>query len=81
MRQTLEQQSTVLPGGGDLDVAAPAPAAGGLGLCLLFVRQGKLIGQKAFHWQGLTPEDGPEAVAAALMQFYGPGRLVPPLVP
>ncbi len=80
VRQTLEQQSTVLPGGGDLDVAAPAPAAGGLGLCLLFVRQGKLIGQKAFHWQGLTPEDGPEAVAAALMQFYGPGRLVPPLV-
>lgn len=80
VRRTLEQQATVLPGGGDLDVAAPAPASGGLGLCLLFVRQGRLTGQKSFHWQGLTPEDGPETVSASLMQFYGPGRLIPPLV-
>lgn len=80
VRQTLERQATVLPGGGDLDAAAVAPAGGGLGLCLLFVRQGRLIGQKTFHWQGLSSEDGPEAVAAALAQFYGPGRLVPPLV-
>jgi len=80
VRQTLEQQATVLPGGEDLDAAAVARAGDGLGLCLLFVRQGRLIGQKTFHWQGLEAEDGPEAVAAALMQFYGPGRLLPPLI-
>ncbi|EPR37415.1 UvrABC system protein C [Desulfovibrio sp. X2] len=80
VRRTLERQATVLPGGGDLDAAAVAPAAGGLGLCLLFVRQGRMIGQKTFFWPDLGPEDGPEAVAAALVQFYGPERLIPGLV-
>lgn len=80
VRTTLERQATVIPGGGDMDVANVAASEGGLGLSLLFVREGRLIGQKSFFWAGRDSEDGQEAVAAALVQFYGPRRLIPPTV-
>ena len=52
----------------------------GLGLGLLFVRQGRLLDQKQFFWPGLTLDEGPEVVESFIGQFYGPGRFIPPLI-
>ncbi|WP_279388698.1 excinuclease ABC subunit UvrC [Pseudodesulfovibrio tunisiensis] len=80
IRKTVERQVVVLPGGRDLDVAATAVAENGLGLGLLFIRQGRLLDQKHFFWPGLSLEDGPEVVSSFLAQFYASGKLVPPRI-
>ncbi|CAM2060808.1 UvrABC system protein C [Desulfovibrionales bacterium] len=77
---TVEQQAVILPGSGDLDVAAVAEADGGLGLGLLFVRQGRLLDKRTFFWPGFTLEAGPEALFGFLAQFYGSGRFIPPRI-
>lgn len=69
--RTVERQSVVLPEGGDMDVAGVAPVRDGLGLGLLFVREGKLVDGRTFFWPGLTLEDGPELVWSFLSQYYG----------
>lgn len=68
--RTVERQSVVLPEGGDMDVAGVAPVRDGLGLGLLFVREGKLVDGRTFFWAGLTLEDGPELVWSFLSQYY-----------
>ncbi|NJB67300.1 excinuclease ABC subunit C [Desulfobaculum xiamenense] len=74
---TVERQSVVLGTRTDLDVVAVAETSGGLGLALLFIRQGRLIGCKSFFWSGLGLEEGPEAVAGFLTQFYSRSRFIP----
>lgn len=69
--RTVERQSVVLPEGGDMDVAGVAPVRDGLGLGLLFVREGKLVDGRTFFWPALTLEDGPELVWSFLSQYYG----------
>lgn len=68
---TVEQQSVVLPEGGDMDVAGIVPVKDGLGLGLLFVREGKLMDARTFFWAGLTLEDGPELMGTFMTQYYG----------
>lgn len=80
VEQTVERQVAVLPDGKDLDVAAMAETAGGLGLGLLFIRQGKLLDEKHFFWPGLTLEEGPEALRSFLIQFYTKGKFLPPRI-
>jgi excinuclease ABC subunit C len=80
VRQTLERQAAVLPGGADQDVLALVQTPAGLALGLIFVRQGRVIGRKAFTWPGLDLSEGPEVVVSFLPQFYGPGRLIPPRI-
>lgn len=77
VEQTVESQAAVLPGGGDLDVIGFSETSGGLGLGVLFVRQGRLIDKKSFFWSGLGLEDAPQELLGFLSQFYGPGRFVP----
>jgi excinuclease ABC subunit C len=77
VRKTVERQSVVVPGGADLDVAALVEIQKGLGLGLLFVRQGRLVGQKSFSWLGVSWEDGEEVLASFLGQFYDPGKFIP----
>jgi excinuclease ABC subunit C len=74
---TLEGQASVLRDSLDRDVLALAQLPEGLGLGMLFVRGGKLLEQKTFHWSGLDMEEAPEALEAFLAQFYGFGRYIP----
>lgn len=77
LRATVERQAAVLPGGDDLDVAALAASDQGLALAVLFVRQGRLLDKSAFFWPGLGLEEGPEALASFLGQFYWGTRFIP----
>jgi len=77
LRATVERQAAVLPGGNDLDVVALAASDQGLALAVLFVRQGRLLDKAAFFWPGLGLEEGPEALASFLGQFYWGTRFIP----
>lgn len=77
VQRTLEKQVAVLPGDQDMDVVNLAGVEEGLGLGLLFVRQGRLLDKKNFFFPGLALEDGPEVLENFLTQFYGPGSYVP----
>lgn len=74
---TVERQAVVLREGMELDALAVAEAADGLGLAVLFVRQGRLLDSRTFHWPGLGLDDAPEAVAGFLTQFYWATRFIP----
>lgn len=80
VESTVERQSVVLPEGGDMDVTGIVPVPGGLGLGLLFVREGRLVDGRTFFWAGLELEDAPELLRSFLGQFYGPGSSVPPRI-
>ncbi|WP_419784811.1 excinuclease ABC subunit UvrC [Pseudodesulfovibrio sp.] len=80
VRQTVEGQVAVIHDNRDRDVVGLSETEAGLGLGLLFIRQGRLLDQQSFFWPGLTLEEGPEAIASFLAQFYGPGRFIPPLI-
>lgn len=71
VESTVERQSVVLPEGGDMDVAGIVPVKDGLGLGLLFVREGKLMDARSFFWSGLSLEDAPELLWTFLTQYYG----------
>ncbi|TVM36525.1 excinuclease ABC subunit UvrC [Oceanidesulfovibrio marinus] len=77
VQRTLEKQVAVLPGEQDMDVVNLAGVEEGLGLGLLFVRQGRLLDKKNFFFPGLSLEDGPEVLENFLTQFYAPGSFVP----
>ena len=92
-RQTLEKQSAVIPGAGNMDVLAlaeihrdkktSAEDGGGedcLGLGILFVRQGQVLGAKTFYWPGLSLAEGPEVLLAFMSQFYETATLIPPRI-
>ncbi len=93
VEQTLEQQTVVLPDGGDMDVLGLAAVsgdeaggesandagerAGGLALGVLFVRKGRLLDKRGFFWPGLSLEDGREVLEGFLGQYYGQERFIP----
>ncbi len=80
VRRTVERQTVVLPEERDMDVLALAHSDKGLSLGLLFIRQGRLLGQKSFHFPGLEMEEGPEVVTSFLAQYYTPSRFIPPRI-
>ncbi|WP_196610798.1 excinuclease ABC subunit UvrC, partial [Nitratidesulfovibrio oxamicus] len=77
VERTVERQAAVLPGGGDLDVVGIVDTGGGLGLGVLFVRQGTVLDGRAFLWPGLGFEEAPELLLSFLGQFYGPHSAIP----
>ncbi|OIQ51961.1 UvrABC system protein C [Pseudodesulfovibrio hydrargyri] len=77
VKKTVEGQAAVIHDNRDRDVVGIAENGQGLGLGLLFVRQGRLLDQKQFFWPGLTLEEGPEVVESFIGQFYGVGRFIP----
>ena len=77
VKKTVEGQAAVIHDNRDRDIVGIAENAQGLGLGLLFVRQGRLLDQKQFFWPGLTLEEGPEVVDSFIGQFYGVGRFIP----
>ncbi|MDR0466042.1 MAG: excinuclease ABC subunit UvrC [Deltaproteobacteria bacterium] len=80
VRKTLEHQAVVLPGGGDLDALGLAHAENGLGLGVLFVRNGALLGGRTFFWPGLDSDAAGEVLLGFPSQFYGRDDAVPPRV-
>lgn len=80
VKKTVEGQVAVIHDNRDRDVIGLAETEQGLGLGLLFVRQGRLLDQKQFFWPGLTLDEGPEAVESFISQFYGVGRFIPSLI-
>lgn len=89
VEQTLEQQTVVLPDGGDMDVLGLASVAGGespndageravgLALGVLFIRKGRLLDKRGFFWPGLSLEDGQEVLEGFVGQYYGQERFIP----
>ncbi|MDR2161198.1 MAG: excinuclease ABC subunit UvrC [Desulfovibrio sp.] len=84
VERTLERQSVVLSTGADLDLLGVAQADEGLGLGILYVRDGMLLDGNSFFWPGLTVEDTPELITGFLSQFYlnrrDTGEAIPPRV-
>jgi len=80
VKKTVEGQVAVIHDRRDRDVIGLAETDAGLGLGLLFIRQGRLLDQKHFFWPGLTLDEGPEVLESFLVQFYGAGRFIPPLI-
>ncbi|MBI5518535.1 MAG: excinuclease ABC subunit UvrC [Desulfovibrio sp.] len=75
---TLEGQASVLRDSLDRDVVAVVQLAeDGLGVGMLFVRGGKLLEQKTYHWPGLGPVDAADALESFLAQYYGQQRYIP----
>ncbi|OIN99286.1 MAG: excinuclease ABC subunit C [Desulfovibrionaceae bacterium CG1_02_65_16] len=74
---TLEGQASVLRDDLDRDVVALAQLPDGVGVGMLFVRGGKLLEQKTFHWTGVDMAEAPDALESFLAQFYGPARYIP----
>lgn len=80
MRRTVEGQATVLTRLVDMDVVNMAVTADGVGLCVLFVRQGRLLDRKTFFFQGVEAAEADAAAITALVQFYRPGSFIAPRV-
>lgn len=80
VKKTIEGQVVVTHDNRDRDVLGLAENDKGLGLGVLFVRQGRLLDQKNFFWPGLTLDEGPEVVESFLAQFYGTGRYIPAVI-
>ncbi len=80
MRRTVEGQATVLTRLVDLDVVGFAATDHGVGLCILFVRQGRLLDRKTFFFPGVDAEEALSAAGSALVQFYRPESFIPPRV-
>lgn len=80
MRRTVEGQATVLTRLVDLDVVNWAVTAHGVGLCILFVRQGRLLDRKTFFFPGIEAGEAAWAASSALIQFYRPESFIPPRI-
>ncbi|BCS87699.1 excinuclease ABC subunit UvrC [Pseudodesulfovibrio sediminis] len=80
VQKTVEGQVAVIHDNRDRDVIGLAENEQGLGLGLLFIRQGRLLDEKQFFWPGLTLDEGVEVVESFIVQFYGPGRFIPSLI-
>lgn len=51
IERTVERQTVIWPDGGDCDVLGAVASETGLSIALMFIRQGKLLDSKHFHWE------------------------------
>jgi len=85
IQKTIEDQAVVLPEGGDFDVFALVSHETGLGIGVLFIRQGRVLDSKSFrfsnfrYWPGfdLDQKETEGILTSFLTQFYGPARFIP----
>jgi excinuclease ABC subunit C len=80
MKKTVEGQATVLTRLVDMDVVNVAATPAGVGLCVLFVRQGRLLDRKTFFFPGVEPGEARGVAVTALVQFYRPESFIPPRI-
>ncbi len=80
---TLTRQRITTPGGGEEDVYGLARAGGWVALMVLFVREGAMVGNKAFVWEDLDDVPDGEIYDSFIQQFYQavpvPARLILPV--
>lgn len=77
----VQEQQYVVGSQGDTDVHAVAATPGGVCVLVMFIRGGRLLGNKTFFPKPRLDEKGAEILAAFLPQFYlggSHGREVPP---
>ncbi|MBA4502284.1 excinuclease ABC subunit UvrC [Marinobacterium marinum] len=80
LRQVQEQQY-VSGQAGDADVFGCAVQPGGVSVHALFVRDGRVIGSKAYHPRVSIEDSAEEVLAAFVAQYYLSGpREIPPVV-
>jgi len=85
VQNTVEQQAVVLPEEGDIDVFADVFCETGLGIGVLFIRHGRVLDSKNFHFSNFRywldcepPQEEREGVLASfLIQFYGQAGFIP----
>jgi len=77
MRATIEGQAAVLPNHADMDAIDVFAAGGGMGLTVLFIRQGRLLDRANFFWPDFAEDELPEALPSFLAQYYRPESFVP----
>jgi excinuclease ABC subunit C len=80
MKKTVEGQATVLTRLIDIDVVGLAAVPAGVGLCVLFVRQGRLLDRKTFFFPGVAADEARSAAVTAMLQFYRPESFIPPRI-
>ncbi len=80
MKKTVEGQAAAMPGFADLDAAGIFASEDGFALCVLFVRQGRLLDAKPFVFAGFDKTDAAEAAMSLLTQFYRPESFIPPRI-
>ncbi|MFW6415722.1 MAG: excinuclease ABC subunit UvrC [Thermodesulfobacteriota bacterium] len=57
IKKTVEQQTVVLPEGGDMDIIGISRQMGSISIGVLFIRQGKLLDSKTFSWDLIFEDD------------------------
>ncbi|MBI4804663.1 MAG: excinuclease ABC subunit UvrC [Desulfovibrio sp.] len=77
MRATIEGQAAVLPNHADMDAIDVFAADAGMGLTVLFIRQGRLLDRANFFWPDFAEDELPEALPSFLTQYYRPESFVP----
>lgn len=80
MKKTVEGQAAAMPGFADLDAAGIFSSEEGFALCVLFVRQGRLLDAKSFVFAGFDKTDAAGAAMSLLTQFYRPESFIPPRI-
>lgn len=82
VRETVEKQAVVVPGGSDLDVVGWSHADDGLCLGVIFVRDGKMLDSRNFYWPeySLAQSEFSGLIVSFLSQFYTPNSFVPPKI-
>ncbi|MBS1716678.1 MAG: excinuclease ABC subunit UvrC [Armatimonadetes bacterium] len=77
MRSVVEKQKVLSAEGGDQDVVAVVKDERGAAVQMLYIRNGKLIGQRQFMLDGASEAPPAEAVQEFLKQYYSQGAEVP----
>ncbi|MDW8394817.1 MAG: excinuclease ABC subunit UvrC [Anaerolineae bacterium] len=77
LEHVVEKQRIVNPSGGDQDVIAFAREEGETCVQVLFIRNGKLLGQEYFILDGAEDEDDQSVLDAFIKRFYDEAAYVP----
>ncbi|MCS7088915.1 MAG: excinuclease ABC subunit UvrC [Thermoflexales bacterium] len=77
LEHVIEKQRIVNPAGGDQDVIAFAREDGDTCVQVLFIRNGKLLGQEYFVLDGAEGEDDHAVLDAFIKRFYDEAAYVP----
>ena len=76
----IQEQQYVVGNKGDIDVIATAAGSGGVCVLVMFIRGGRMLGNKTYFPKTRLNEDEPGILAAFLPQFYlgaASGREIP----
>jgi excinuclease ABC subunit C len=76
VEKTLEKQLIVSSRFRDQDVIGTHESGENLGLAVLFIREGRMVGSRAFVFKDIK-SSAPEVMRAFILQYYEKGRSIP----